>query len=508
MWWDRHIEGGAQFSKEIEKALQGAHAVVVLWSKRSVESAWVCDEAAAGRDSGRLVPVTIDRSPPPLGFRQYQTIDVSGAKLRSGSVAIRALLDAIEDLAQTGSGQGNAMFVPASGGSLTSAPRLSRRAVAAGLAATAALGAGAFILLHDSEPSTPPQLQALLAQAWQAWSQATSEGNSQAIGLYRRATELAPEHADSWGFLGCAYADRAQAWAPASEQPALRERAREAGRRALQLDPKNAYGRAALAYAQPVRGNWLVMEREFQQALDDQPGKWLLTYSLALLFTHVGRLSDSAALFAQLKGNAPTVTQYYFHISSLWGSGRLGEAERLLDEASAIYSSHPSIWITRFDLLTFGGRPEAAIALAQDTSARPAGLHEEWLERRLAVARALLSRKPEDSEKVTGELYREARISSERASRAIEELSALGRLDEAFALADAFYFSSGFAIPDEPVTDGQTASVTLAGRGTALLFLPPAQPMRRDPRFQALVQKLGLVSYWRAAGAQPDYRRT
>jgi TIR domain len=56
VWWDRHIKGGANFSREIEQALADADAVVVLWSQHSVQSDWVRDEAAAGRDSGRLVP--------------------------------------------------------------------------------------------------------------------------------------------------------------------------------------------------------------------------------------------------------------------------------------------------------------------------------------------------------------------------------------------------------------------------------------------------------------------
>ena len=37
-------------------------------------SAWVQDEAAEGRDSGRLVPVALGGCRPPLGFRQFHTI--------------------------------------------------------------------------------------------------------------------------------------------------------------------------------------------------------------------------------------------------------------------------------------------------------------------------------------------------------------------------------------------------------------------------------------------------
>lgn len=78
VWWDWHIRGGAEFSRAIEEALAGADCVLVLWSKSSVDSPWVRDEAAAGRDSGRLIPSSLDGTSPPLGFRQFHTIDLSG----------------------------------------------------------------------------------------------------------------------------------------------------------------------------------------------------------------------------------------------------------------------------------------------------------------------------------------------------------------------------------------------------------------------------------------------
>src|SRR5262249_40441512 len=46
----------------------------------SIESHWVADEAAVGRDAGLLVPITPDGSTPPLGFRQFQVIDFAGWK--------------------------------------------------------------------------------------------------------------------------------------------------------------------------------------------------------------------------------------------------------------------------------------------------------------------------------------------------------------------------------------------------------------------------------------------
>jgi tetratricopeptide (TPR) repeat protein len=96
VWWDRHIHAGSRFSKEIDAALRSADLVMVLWSKSSVDSAWVHDEAAAGRDSGRLVPVLIESVQPPLGFRQYQAVDLSGRRGKNDA-AVGGLVAAVAE---------------------------------------------------------------------------------------------------------------------------------------------------------------------------------------------------------------------------------------------------------------------------------------------------------------------------------------------------------------------------------------------------------------------------
>ncbi|MCL6697944.1 TIR domain-containing protein [Sphingomonas sp. NSE70-1] len=96
VWWDSHIKGGTEYSREIEQALNDAQAVVVLWSGDAVNSPWVRDEAASGRDRGRLVPVLLDETNPPIGFRQYQNIDLSAWKGRGkpgGLEEIEACID-------------------------------------------------------------------------------------------------------------------------------------------------------------------------------------------------------------------------------------------------------------------------------------------------------------------------------------------------------------------------------------------------------------------------------
>jgi tetratricopeptide (TPR) repeat protein len=96
VWWDRQIHGGAEYNKAIESAVEQSDAVVVLWSERSVKSAWVRDEAAEGRDHAKLVPVTLDGTKPPMGFRQYQTIPLAEWRGRKPHTQLGELLHAID----------------------------------------------------------------------------------------------------------------------------------------------------------------------------------------------------------------------------------------------------------------------------------------------------------------------------------------------------------------------------------------------------------------------------
>jgi len=80
VWWDRRIGGGEEFSAEIEAELDRSDIVLVAWSKESVKSRWVRDEAAVGGDTGILVAVSIDGSLPAMGFRQFHSLDLAGWK--------------------------------------------------------------------------------------------------------------------------------------------------------------------------------------------------------------------------------------------------------------------------------------------------------------------------------------------------------------------------------------------------------------------------------------------
>jgi len=77
VWWDGELEAGSQYLDTTEEALESAEAVVVLWTQTSTGSNWVRDEAMSGRDRNCLIPVSLDGSVAPLGFRQFQALDFS-----------------------------------------------------------------------------------------------------------------------------------------------------------------------------------------------------------------------------------------------------------------------------------------------------------------------------------------------------------------------------------------------------------------------------------------------
>jgi TolB-like protein/tetratricopeptide (TPR) repeat protein len=76
VWWDQALSAGEAFDKSTEKALKDARAVVVLWSKHSVESRWVRSEATLADRYGTLVPATIEECDRPIMFELTHTADL------------------------------------------------------------------------------------------------------------------------------------------------------------------------------------------------------------------------------------------------------------------------------------------------------------------------------------------------------------------------------------------------------------------------------------------------
>lgn len=138
VWWDVQIGGGSAWRDSIERELNAAKCVIVVWSKQSVGpgGSFVRDEAARAMERGVYLPVRIDSSRPPLGFGETQMLSLAGWKGNPGDARVRDLADCVRAMVANESR-------PIA--RTASSPRISRRAVigaaGAGVAALAASGA-------------------------------------------------------------------------------------------------------------------------------------------------------------------------------------------------------------------------------------------------------------------------------------------------------------------------------------------------------------------------------
>ena len=144
VWWDEHIGAGDEWRQTIEKQLDTAKCVIVVWSKRSAgpDGQFVRDEAARAQQRHVYVPVTIDAVRIPLGFGESQATSLRGWKGGRSDPPYQAVLSAVARTAGPGSAD--------AGAALSDNRAIDRRAVLAGgaVAAVAVAGAGGWIWLR------------------------------------------------------------------------------------------------------------------------------------------------------------------------------------------------------------------------------------------------------------------------------------------------------------------------------------------------------------------------
>ncbi|MEP7312080.1 MAG: TIR domain-containing protein [Pseudomonadota bacterium] len=161
VWWDVTLSAGEAYDKVTEKALEDARAVVVLWSRTSVDSRWVRAEATQAIRSGTLVPVMIEPCKRPIMFELTHTADLSHWK---GDPADRAWQSFVIDLRR---------FVEKSGpvGTPQTTPTVVRRhnrTLAIAIAVVLLAAAGVAVWMSSRPPALPAVASALSTATAQA----------------------------------------------------------------------------------------------------------------------------------------------------------------------------------------------------------------------------------------------------------------------------------------------------------------------------------------------------
>jgi len=99
VWRDDELPAHRAYAEVIEERINGAGAVVVLWSAEASKSQWVRAEADSARAAKKLIQVSIDGSIPPMPFNQIQCADLQGWDGEASTPGWRKVVASVTELA-------------------------------------------------------------------------------------------------------------------------------------------------------------------------------------------------------------------------------------------------------------------------------------------------------------------------------------------------------------------------------------------------------------------------
>jgi adenylate cyclase len=99
VWRDDELPAHRAYAEVIEERINGAKAVVVLWSAEAARSHWVRAEADTARGRLTLVQVSLDGTLPPMPFNQIQCADLKAWDGQRTAPGWRKLVASVTELA-------------------------------------------------------------------------------------------------------------------------------------------------------------------------------------------------------------------------------------------------------------------------------------------------------------------------------------------------------------------------------------------------------------------------
>jgi TolB-like protein/Tfp pilus assembly protein PilF len=291
----------------------------------------------------------------------------------------------------------------------------------------------------------------------------TREGFKQSLDYLDRAVKLDPRYEPSWTQLSIVYTGMAaQGFMPAVE--AL-PRARDAVRRALDLNPKSARAHIALGYLHMDEWDWTAADREIGQALTLEPGSADVLHAAGSLDLVLGRVSESVTTLLAALARDPLRASSYSNLGvAYFADGRLAEAEQAFRESIQM---RPAAGYTHNGLglvLLWKGELSAALEeMKQETD-------EAW--------------RLEGEALVYSAMHRRA-----KSDKALAELIAKFQKESPYVIATVYGYRGeadlAFQWLERALTERDT---TLTSIKADALF----GKIRSDPRYATLLQRTGL----------------
>jgi TolB-like protein/DNA-binding SARP family transcriptional activator/tetratricopeptide (TPR) repeat protein len=315
-----------------------------------------------------------------------------------------------------------------------------------------------------------PRVYHLYLQGRYAWNERTEPSLRAAVRLFGDAIAEDPAYAAAYAGLADAHDALADAGFAPAESSYLAGEA--AARRALQLDSTLADAYASLGHLKFHRWDWAGAEREFQRALERNPG-YAATYGYyAMPLVMRGRFDEGLALMRRAQELDPLSLSTHSRMGwLLFLAKRHGEAidqlRAVLAMDSTLVSAHARLGLS----LVESGRYAEGVASLERAVGLGGGYYRSALPM-LGYAYVKAGRH-EDAERVRGVVEREMERDSVNLYYAAAFMGALGREDRAFALlARQFTMNRGCLID--------------------LGVDPMMDALRDDPRYTALARALGM----------------
>lgn len=363
-----------------------------------------------------------------------------------------------------------------------------RKLIWGGLAGIAALAAGGAALVHLDRRE---EIDDLIEQGRLLQGSGSDDASARAAALFQMAIDRDPGRADAWGWLAVVQKDS--------------DTRRATAHSALSLDAKEPNARAVLAFQSRDLEAWTEWEDALLGVLADAPNNAFALNQLTFFYQGLGRCRDSwimneRAIRAEPFNPTPLHRRAFKH----WIFGRIGEADKVADQALRLWPRNAQVWNARLLIYACTERASAALALLDDLPSRPANLTPLSVSSWRAALTAITTRAPADIARAVQVCTDAATRAPGLAANAIMLFSYLGELNAAFNVADGLFIGKGPVVQDARGRGIRDLYSDTAWGRTQFLFIPATAAFRGDPRFPELCRRMGHVAYWQRRGIWPD----
>ncbi len=326
-------------------------------------------------------------------------------------------------------------------------------------------------LLAQTPPVNPDAFEAYV-QGISYWNRRSPDSLQKSTEFFRQATQLDPNYSLAYASLATSYTLMTHAPNDVGAPKYLMPKAREAAKKALELDDSSAEAHAAVALVrQSYDWDWPGAEREYRRAFELNSAYASARQWYSLLLMALGRHQEAQAQIEMARQLDPLSTVIRSsYVQSLYFSR---EYDRVIDESKRTLALEPNFLLLRYHL------GQAYVQTGRSAEAIEEFRQAKTLSGNLPVMVMAL-----------GHAYA---VAGQKAN-ALESIHELDDLARNRYVPPLYYAAIYTGLGDKRQAMDWLEKA-FQQRTEYLIFLnvePMADPLRADPRFQNLLRRIGL----------------